>query len=169
MRRLGDQIAAGRGVATRNTPACLYAQQWAVCGQRCRGHGAVAFLGSGARQDCLIVAASRNCLGTHMVTKGATKGSNICRNRLRSSRRGATRFSVLAWLWPARCALPIRRRLTRRQSPSSWRLLSRKRSLTGLLSFLSPRCRSRSRKSSVSSDRTNRFPKATCSCPAFAW
>jgi hypothetical protein len=72
---LGDQIAAGRVVATRNKPACLYEQRWAVCGQRCRGHGTVAFSGSGARQDCLIVSASRNGLGTRMGRDVCTRTS----------------------------------------------------------------------------------------------
>ena len=39
------------GGSTRNRIARLHAQRWAICGQRGRGHGAVAFLGSGARQD----------------------------------------------------------------------------------------------------------------------
>jgi hypothetical protein len=87
-------------------------------GHRGRGHGAVAFLRSRARRNCLVMAASRNGLGTRMGREG---GSDVHRNRVRFSGFGATfgtNILCSRQTRPAHLATQLRSRTRRRKAPA---------------------------------------------------
>ena len=75
---LGDQIVAVRPFLRERRLRASTRNGGRSAGHRGRGHRAVAFLRSGARRNCLVVAASRNGLGTRMGREG---GSDVYRNR----------------------------------------------------------------------------------------